>query len=453
MCFLLPRKVTVVVTRLFLALLCTMAASFVSSPSASAAEQGHPGIADGAGIWMNIWSYPKGDTDQYCRKLQQSGIRNLFIQTSRPNTPAIQQSDVLGRLIDSCHHHKIRTIAWSFAELQSPEGDARKLIDAAHFRTPEGHGFDAIAPNLEKDLSYNKVEKYSQCLRKELGESYPMIVVVYSPLNKAPEVARTPWKLLDRYYNVIAPMSYWNSKYAKLEPYGYTRDTINRIRELVGRPDVEIHVVGDGMKTHSPEIKSFMSACRDTAVASASLYPFHQVTEEQYDCMTSYFEYFPMNSRYRLAAFSKLYKSGVFSDRVTNPARAIERGEFYRLLTTKLTSKRQMTAEEASTFLCAYGVIPHEHKTAIERTAGYLREPMGHKEAYVLVARALEADLKAQKMGLNLDGKHPVKLVREHKKQGEWFVLPALAENIHEVRRDHLNYLDASQIILDVNAR
>ncbi len=429
-----------------------MAASFTSPRSARAAEQGHPGIADGPGIWMNLWSYPKGDVDQYCNKLQQSGIRNLFIQTSRPNTPAVQDEATLGRLIDSCHHRKIRVIAWSFAELQSPEGDAKKLIDAAHFRSPEGHTFDAIAPNLEKDLSYAKVEKYSKCLRDALGESYPMIVVVYSPLNKAREVARTPWKLLDQYYNVIAPMSYWNSKYAKLEPYSYTRDTINRVRELVGRPDVEIHIVGDGMKTHSPEIKSFMSACRDTAVASASLYPFHQVTEEQYNCMATYFEFFPMNSRYRLAAFSKLYQSGVFSERVTNPAKAIERGEFYRLLTTKLTSKRQQNAEEAAHFLTSYGVIPNEQKAALDRTAGYLREPMGHKEAYVLVARALEAGMKAQKMGLRLDGKHPVKLIKEHKKRGEWFVLPALAENIHEVRRDHLNYLDASQIILDVNS-
>ena len=40
------------------------------------------GIADGAGVWVNMWNYP-ADADSYCLKLYANGIRNIFIQTSR----------------------------------------------------------------------------------------------------------------------------------------------------------------------------------------------------------------------------------------------------------------------------------------------------------------------------------------------------------------------------------
>lgn len=46
------------------------------------------GIADGAGIWVNMWNYP-AEADSYCLKLYASGIRNIFIQTSRSNTDAV----------------------------------------------------------------------------------------------------------------------------------------------------------------------------------------------------------------------------------------------------------------------------------------------------------------------------------------------------------------------------
>ena len=78
------------------------------------------GLADGPGIWVNLWSYPTTDVEAYALKLHNSGIRNVFIQTSRSNTPAIRQPEVLGPLIDACHHYKIRVIAWSFLELGNP---------------------------------------------------------------------------------------------------------------------------------------------------------------------------------------------------------------------------------------------------------------------------------------------------------------------------------------------
>lgn len=151
-----------------------------------------PGLADGSGVWINIWNYPTADFEGYCQKLYTSGIRNLFVQSSRSNTDAIAHPAELGALIDACHKYKIRVIAWSFAELTNPKADADKMIAVARFRSPMGDCLDAIAPDLEKNLSKPAVEAYSKYLRQALGASYPMIAVVYSPLNKAPQVAITP---------------------------------------------------------------------------------------------------------------------------------------------------------------------------------------------------------------------------------------------------------------------
>lgn len=424
----------------------------LTQSSVNAADQtaSPVGLADGPGIWVNLWSYPT-DVESYALKLHNSGIRNVFLQTSRSNTPAIKQPEVLGPLIDACHHYKIRVIAWSFLELGNPEADAQKLIEATKFRSPTGQSFDAIAPNMEKDLDATKVERLSKALRAELGSKYPMIAVVYSPLNKAAQVAKTPWKLLDKYYDVIAPMDYWNSKFAKLEPYSYTRDTVKKVRELCGRPDVEIHIIGDGMKTHSPEIKEFMRACRDTSVTSASLYPFHQMTEEQFASISGYHEYFPVNSRYRLAAFHELIKSGAMTNVSLDPSRSIPRGEFYRLVANRLTGRTDLQDSQAINLLISYGVVPDEHKDAVVNTPLYLGEAMEHREAYAVVANAIEAKERAHKMGVKLNGHHPVKLTKAKGKRGDWFALPAMAQQGQTSNKQMLNYIDAAHIVLSAD--
>ena len=90
------------------------------------------GLAEGPGIWINMWNYPTQDYEAYAQKLYASGIRNLFAQTSRSNTDAIAHPTELGQLIDACHKYKIRVIAWSFTELGNPGADADRMIAAAN---------------------------------------------------------------------------------------------------------------------------------------------------------------------------------------------------------------------------------------------------------------------------------------------------------------------------------
>lgn len=438
--------------------------------TAAGATFGIPnGLADGGGIWVNMWNYPDvADLEQYCLKLHNNGIRNLFIQTSRSNTDAICAPDKLGPLIETCHRYKIRVIGWSYAELWNPVADADKMVAAARFRSANGEHLDAIAPNLEKNLYNDRVKAYSERIRSQLGPSFPMIAVVYSPLNKAPEVARIPWKTLSMHYDVIAPMAYWNGKHQRLTSYEYTLSTIKQIRQLTGKHDIELHIIGDAMGTRKESILNFLRACRDGAATSASLYPNQKMTEEQTECIAQYFEYFPANSRFRLAAYRELARNGHLDLAVNHDiSMPVPRGEFYKLVVKQLHQNKffghrqigeanqlyQLSDVEAARALAAARLIRLPDPQA--RTDAGLEEtldmPVYGKEALDLVACAVETRERLK----NQDFSRGKKIRGASKTVVNWFVQPAFAEPMGQNARPNerpLNYLDAAQIVLEAMA-
>ena len=473
----LKKLATTAVLGGFLSLMCSLQSWALPSSSPE-------GLADGAGVWLNMWNYP-ADAESYCLKLNANGVRNIFIQTSRSNTDAICNPDKLSDLLDAAHRYKIHVIAWSFAELQNIPNDADRLIAAALFRSRNGERLDAIAANMEKDLARPKVEAYSERIRQTVGPSYPMVAVVYSPLNHAPQVATIPWKTLDRYYNVIAPMNYWNSKYERLDPYGYTLETIRKVRELVGKPDVEVHVIGDGMGTHASSINQFLAACKSGAATSASLYPNQQMTEEQLSCLAHYSDYFASNSRFRLAAFRELsHRGDIILPEQGDPSDAIARGDFYRLMVRQVVSSAvKPTAQKVSiksksqpgstlvdttsmrqkldapdfgpgdalNILLEIGAIKLPEEVVGDAVAEYLEAPLSTREAVDTAARVVDARDKLRKAVLEANLSPQNRFLRNiSSRAGKLLVQPAYAADVHD-RTDHsrkLNYLDASQIVL-----
>jgi hypothetical protein len=429
----------------------------LSVSSSYASTKGPEGLADGPGIWVNMWNYPQGDVKAYCESLHAKGIRNIFLQTSRSNTEAICHPEQLGALIDASHFYKIRVIAWSFAELTNPASDADKLIAAARFLSPTGQHLDALAANMEKNLDQVKVEVYSKRMREAVGANFPMVAVVYSPLNGAPQVAHIPWKTLDHYYDVIAPMNYWNSKYKKLDAYEYTVSTVHRVRELVGRPDVEIHVIGDGMGTHSDTIVPFFKACQDAEVTSASIYPNYKMTAEQMDCASQYSNYFPVNSRFRLAAFKQLRKQGSLKGPENNdPSSAISRGEFYSLLVHQLYPNKfgqDLTGAQAMPILSKAGagnyIAQSNEGGDLEAV---LRSPITSSEALQVVAKLIDKNGELAAPG-EIKVATAAPGVKKRNRSGAWLVQPAYAAEGKTAQSTRaVNYLDAAQIVLQASS-
>lgn len=430
------------------AILALSATYYSATPCFAHSLKAHTpnGLADGPGIWVNLWNYPTTDADAYAQKLHAKGVRNLFVQTSRSNTESIRTPEILGQMIEACHRYKIKVIAWSFAELADPIKDANKLVDAAKFRTAHGEKFDAIAPNLEKCLSEPKVDAYSKYLRAALGEEYPMVAVVYSPLNGAAPVATIPWKLLDKYYDVLAPMTYWNGKHQHLDAYTYTRRTIEMVRAKVGRSDVEIHAIGDGMGTKADSIQDFLRACRDLEATGASLYPNQRPTEEQLNCIVAHCQYFPPNARFRLAAYREMINQGkLIPPSHNDPSKPITRGEFYQLLVAQ-THGGVMDASEAAALLHDMGVL--------SRTKGHMRSYSTPEEALSQTVSQIEAlDLVAAIVDVKSRPRHlynePAKKSSKLLRPDRWFIQPAYAEISPVPETKPITYLDATQMVLE----
>lgn len=426
-----------------------------NSFSTASVTSGNPsGLAEGSGVWINIWNYPTSDFEGYCQKLYTSGIRNLFVQSSRSNTPAVAHPTELGALIDACHKYKIRVIAWSFAELDNPRLDADKMIAVARFRSPLGDCIDGIAPDLEKNLSKPVVEAYSRNLRQALGADYPMIAVVYSPLNKAPQVAITPWKLIDKYYDVIAPMTYWNGKYQTIDAYTYTRKTVEKIRQLTERPDVDVHVIGDGMGTRTNEITEFMRACRDSGAQSASLYPNHKTTEEQYQALSRYNDVIPTNSKRRLVVLRDLLSRGVVArPPAFDPSKALSRGEFMKVVATGLKVSGIDSSQDAFSYFKRLGVVDLVAEEFPEMAVDDdLVSPVSQEAAQRFVTLAKSA-VNTIRPRVGRRNASPYLTMNRPSRVDRFFTAPVYAagaqapQSLSDTRPNHeINYLDAASL-------
>lgn len=424
-----------------------------------------PGLADGAGIWINMWNYPEGDLDAYFKDLKEHGIRNIFLQTSRSNTAAIVNPTRLGEIIEAAHRSDVRVIAWSFAELFNPEADADKMVAASEYTSPAGQHVDGAAPNLEKNLEPWRIEKYSQRVREKLGPNYPLIAVVYSPLNKCFEVKRISWPLLAEYFDTIAPMIYWNSKYEKIEPYSYTVKSIQKIRELAAKPDLEISAIGDGMGSNKTAIAEFLRACRDAEATGISLYPNQKMTEEQKDAIARHSDYVKPNARFRMAAFREYVRQGHLSvPPGQDPAQGILRRDFYRLLVHQLYPAFTLDKNEAKTARTPMLPTVQECKDAtgvdalqilinlglvadmseLTSIQGVLDSPIYPDEAVSLIASVLELD--KQKLAAK---KH-----HNNRRLDRWLVPAAEAEmNDRQTGNNRpVNYLEAAHMILQASS-
>lgn len=246
-------------------------------------------VTDGKGIWINLWNYP-ANPDMYCEYLKSKNIDSIYLQISRSNTPGIKHPGKLNKIIESCHDRDIKVIGWSYVFLKEPIHDAQKFIQGATYKTPSGETLDGFAADIEEISDSFAIEKFTKRIRQVLGPDYPLIAVIFSPLSMAKNAKLYSWRTVANNFDIIAPMTYWHGlkKYRSEQgAYYYTAQTISKIKELTKKDDLKIHIIGDGQKTTSHEIKGFLKAAKDHQVnAGVSLYPYHIPTEHQVETLS-----------------------------------------------------------------------------------------------------------------------------------------------------------------------
>ncbi len=406
-----------------------------------------PGLASGAGLWVNLWNYPDGDVDSYFARLYAHGVRNYFIQTSRSNTEALREPAKFAAIIDACHKNSIRVIAWSFSELHNPLSDADKLIYVGNFTTPNGQKIDAVGADMESNVSAQHIETYVQRIRQSLGHDYPIVAIVYSPLNRAQQAGITPWKTIANNFNVVAPMTYWSGKMNTVDPYTYAINSIAKIRQLSGRADVDIHMIGDGMGTDSQQIHQFLKGCQAAEATSASIYPNQKITDEQLLALTKYRDYVQPNTRFRLKCLKSLKTSGHIGEPFnSDPTLPISRADFYRLVVSKLhplnSVENIQSGFDAYQFLKKIGHLPGSF--AALPNEDFLRQPVYPREAYALLAMAVEQNFRAAAQGIAITNQPK----KAPKRLDSIFTQPVQAAGSLKP----INYLDAAQMVVEARS-
>ncbi len=248
-------------------------------------------ITSGKGIWVNIWNYPS-NPDSYCKYLKSKGIDTIYLQIYRSNTPAIYSPQKLDKVLSSAHDNGLKVIGWGYVFLKNPIEDAKKFLKAINYKNSRGDSLDGMAADIEEVTNSKSIENFARYVRKSVGNEYPLIAITFSPMFRRGDPKHYAWKTIANNFDIIAPMTYWHAlkdKQNQRGAYDFTAQTISRIKEYTQNKDVKIHIIGDGQKTDSSEIKGFLRAASDHGVnAGVSLYPMHVPKKHQIDTLSEY---------------------------------------------------------------------------------------------------------------------------------------------------------------------
>jgi hypothetical protein len=182
-------------------------------------------------------------------------------------------------LLKAAHQANIKIIGWSYCYLNDINTDAKKFIDPALYTSPDGHKLDGMAADIEENTNLWAVRSYTEKLKSKLPKDYPLIAIVYSPRIKSVY----PWEYIASNWDVLMPMTYWHGLKNRNQEtvYNFVKDSISQLRTLTKKDDLKIHLITDGDRTSTEELKTSLKAARDLNVnAGISIYPEHLASDE-----------------------------------------------------------------------------------------------------------------------------------------------------------------------------
>jgi hypothetical protein len=213
------------------------------------------------------------------------------------------------------------------------------------------------------------------------------------------------------------------------------------------------------MGTHADSIYQFFKACRDAEATTASLYPNFKMTTEQMDCLAQYSSYFPVNARFRLAAFHQLVQrqSLPILGKSIDPSAPISRSEFYQLLAGQLYPDESsgLTLSKSLDLLSRAGAgkfLASGTSSNPEELEAICDSPICASEAFNLLAKLVGSNGKISPVG-QATPVHSMAQTRAHKvRPDRWFVQPAYASEVkgNIPTGKPMNYLDAAQMVFEI---
>lgn len=253
----------------------------------------------GKGMWLPQPLLEMADENQLVSAARSLGLTHIWLEAGSSAGGFYGRRDA-ARLLPAAHAAGLKVIAWLTTSLYNLPGDVELSLEAANYRTPDGQGFDGIAPDVEQNMGADDVKAYAEITRARLGDDMLMVGVVYpagSWLGKEHPIHAT----LARYCNALAPMAYWSDErraYYDGEAYWYVNQVIGDLQAVVGR-DYPIHVIGqmydpfgrNGAGQFSPtssEVQAALRAGREGGAVGVSFFQWGTATPEEWAALRDF---------------------------------------------------------------------------------------------------------------------------------------------------------------------
>lgn len=252
------------------------AAALAFAPSAGAEEPSLT-VFRKLGAWVDVFDYaprlqnagtqPRITPDSIS-DMAALGVKTLYVQVANPdNAPANQLTDrvQLRALLERAHERGMAVVPWFLPRAVSPADDLATMKQIVKLRVG-GKSFDGIGLDLESgevadiSLRNQRTVTFAEQVRKLVGASMPVAAIVYPAVQL--EVLNTtlwpdfPYKGVNRSVNLWMPMSYYtfrDTESGLRNAYRYTVDSVERLRQRVGDPNVPVHLIGGLADESTPD--------------------------------------------------------------------------------------------------------------------------------------------------------------------------------------------------------
>jgi hypothetical protein len=255
----------------------------------------------GLGTWVDVydWSHYKETTptvgpDQV-DQMAAEGVQTLFIQTAKHDTPdLISERELLEPIIERAHAHGIKVVAWYLPTLEDVDNDLNRLVASANLDV------DGLAVDIESRKVADPNERSLRLidLSTRLRQALPgraIGAIVMPPVQL--EVVNPnfwpgfPWREIADKYDVWQTMGYWTDRKASSgyrDPYRYTAENQQRLRNNLGNPGAPISPVGGVGAMGNGDIEAFLRAAAENGAMGGSIYDWRTTRAEAWPALRGF---------------------------------------------------------------------------------------------------------------------------------------------------------------------
>ena len=259
----------------------------------------------GLGTWLDRFDW----TTQWSKKpippvtaatvdqMWAQGVQTIYIQASHWSTlPDVLEPEKLQPIIDRAHQLGMYVVVWYLPAFQDVNTDLRKVVAIANLDV-DGISIDIEERDVVKDVAERtrRLISFTQSLRGLLpGRFLSNNIIEPLALDGVPGIWTLPngqppppvalWWRGPFPYVEIAPafdlwmiQSYWTNRGVNTgwrDGYRYVAENVRRLRAVVGRPDLPVHVIG-GVGTTARnlnDISGMLQAAREGNSTGLSFY-------------------------------------------------------------------------------------------------------------------------------------------------------------------------------------